>query len=102
MEAGHGPAPTYESVYILAEAIERAGKMDPDAIVAEIKKTDRKGVMGRIKFDAGQQAIFGMDPNEAAVACVFQVTDKGDRVNIFPGALADGKIKLPPGLSSLK
>jgi branched-chain amino acid transport system substrate-binding protein len=102
MEAGHGPAPTYESVYILAEAIERAGKLDPDAIVAEIKKTDRKGVMGRIKFDEGQQAIFGMDPNEAAVACIFQVTDTGDRVNVFPESLADAKMKLPPGLSSVK
>jgi branched-chain amino acid transport system substrate-binding protein len=46
MEAGHGPAPTYESVYILAEAIERAGTLDPDAIAAEIKKTDRIGVHG--------------------------------------------------------
>ncbi|MEW6666635.1 MAG: ABC transporter substrate-binding protein [Thermodesulfobacteriota bacterium] len=102
MEAGHGPAPAYESVYILAEAIERAGKLGPDAIVAEIKKTDRKGVMGRIKFDEGQQAIFGMNPNEAAVACVFQVTDKGDRINVFPESLGDAKIKLPPGLSSVK
>jgi branched-chain amino acid transport system substrate-binding protein len=102
MEAGHGPAPTYESVYILAEAIERAGKLDPDAIVAEIEKTDRKGVMGRIKFDDGHQAIFGMDPNEAAVACVFQVTDKGDRVNVFPEFLSEAKIKLPAGLSSMK
>jgi branched-chain amino acid transport system substrate-binding protein len=70
MEAGHGPAPTYESVYILAEAIERAGSLDPDAIAAEIKKTDRIGVMGRIRFDEGHQAVFGMDPNETAVACV--------------------------------
>ena len=62
MEAGHGPAPSYESVYILAEAIERAGSIDPDALVAEIKKTDRMGVMGRIKFDDGQQAVFGLDP----------------------------------------
>jgi branched-chain amino acid transport system substrate-binding protein len=102
MEAGHGPAPTYESVYILAEAIERAGKLDADAIVAEIKKTDRKGIMGRIRFDEGHQAVFGMDPNEAAVACVFQVTENGDRVNVFPESLADAKIKLPPGLSSVK
>ena len=102
MEAGHGPAPTYESVYILAEAIERAGKLDADAIVAEIKKTDRKGIMGRIRFDEGHQAMFGMDPNEAAVACVFQVGESGERVNVFPESLADAKIKLPPGLSSMK
>jgi branched-chain amino acid transport system substrate-binding protein len=102
MEAGHGPAPTYESVYILAEAIERAGSLDPDAIVAEIKKTDRMSIMGRIKFDDGHQAIFGMDPKEAAVACVFQWTDKGERVNVFPESLADAKIQLPAGLKSAK
>jgi branched-chain amino acid transport system substrate-binding protein len=102
MEAGHGPAPTYESVYILAEAIERAGKLDADAMVAEIKKTDRKGIMGRIRFDEGHQAVFGMDPSEAAAACVFQVRENGERVNVFPESLAEGTIKLPPGLSSLK
>jgi branched-chain amino acid transport system substrate-binding protein len=102
MEAGHGPAPTYESVYILAEAIERAGTLDPDAIAAEIRKTDRVGVMGRIRFDDGHQAVFGMDPNEAAVACVFQWTEQGDRINVFPESIADGKITLPPGLKSAK
>jgi branched-chain amino acid transport system substrate-binding protein len=102
MEAGHGPAPTYESVYILAEAIERAGTLDPDAVAAEIKKTDRIGVMGRIRFDEGNQAIFGMDPNEAAMACVFQWSEQGDRINVFPESIADGEIKLPPGLKSAK
>ena len=102
MEAGHGPGPTYESVYILKEAIERAGSIEPDALVAEIKKTDRTGVMGRIKFDDGHQAIFGMDPKEAAVACVFQWNEKGERVNVFPEALADAKIQLPAGLKSAK
>jgi branched-chain amino acid transport system substrate-binding protein len=102
MEAGHGPGPTYESVYILKEAIERAGSLDPDTLVAEIKKTDRTGVMGRIKFDDGHQAIFGMDPKETAVACVFQWNEKGERVNVFPEAIADSKIQLPEGLKSAK
>jgi branched-chain amino acid transport system substrate-binding protein len=102
MEAGHGPGPTYESVYILKEAIERAGSLDPDALVAEIKKTDRSGVMGRIKYDDGHQAIFGMDPKEAAVACIFQWNEKGERINVFPESLADAKIQLPEGLKAAK
>jgi branched-chain amino acid transport system substrate-binding protein len=102
MEAGHGPGPTWESVYILKEAIERAGSLEPDAVVAEIKKTDRTGVMGRIKFDDCHQAIFGMDPKEAAVACVFQWNEKGERVNVFPESIADAKIQLPAGLKSAK
>jgi len=52
------------------------------------QETDRSGVMGALSSMMGKQAIFGMDPKEAAVACVFQVTDKGERVNVFPEALA--------------
>lgn len=102
LQAGHGPAPSYESVYILAEAIERAGSLDPDAIVAELEKTDRNGVMGRVRYDEGHQAIFGFDPKETAVSTVFQWTKTGKRVIVFPASIAEGKIELPPGLKSLK
>ncbi len=102
LQAGHGPAPAYESVYILAEAIERAGSLDPDAIVAELEKTDRLGVMGRVKYDEGHQAIFGIDPGETAVGTVFQWTEDGKRKIVFPESIAEAKIQLPPGLKSLK
>jgi len=102
LQAGHGPAPAYESVYILAEAIERAGSLDPDAIVAEIQKTDRMGVMGRIKYDQGNQVVYGNDPKENAVAAVFQWTEDGQRKIVFPASIAEAKIQLPPGLKSLK
>jgi branched-chain amino acid transport system substrate-binding protein len=102
LQAGHGPAPAYESVYILAEAIERAGSLDPDAIVAELKKTDRMGVMGRIKYDQGNQVVYGNDPAETAVAAVFQWTEDGKRKIVFPASIAEAKIQLPPGLKSLK
>ena len=102
MEAGHGPGPTYDSVYILTEAIERAGSLDPDKIAAEIKKTDRVGVVGRIKFDEGNQAVYDLDPATSAVACAFQWTEKGGRTNVFPESLADAKIQLPAGLKPAK
>jgi branched-chain amino acid transport system substrate-binding protein len=102
LQAGHGPAPAYESVYILAEAIERAGSLDPDAIAAQIKKTDRMGIMGRIRFDEGNQVIYGFDPKETAVAAVFQWTEDGKRRIVFPESLADSKIQLPKGLKSAK
>ncbi len=102
LQAGHGPAPSYESVYILAEAIERAGSIDPDAIVTELEKTDRMGVMGRIRYDAGHQVVYGFDPKEAAVAAVFQWTEDGKRQIVFPQSVADAEIVLPKGLRSLK
>jgi branched-chain amino acid transport system substrate-binding protein len=102
LQAGHGPAPAYESVYILAEAIERAGSLDPDAVTAQIKKTDRMGIMGRIRFDAGNQVVYGFDPKETAVAAVFQWTEDGKRRIVFPETLAEAKIQLPKGLKSAK
>jgi branched-chain amino acid transport system substrate-binding protein len=102
LQAGHGPAPAYESVYILAEAIERAGSLDPDAVAAQVKKTDRMGIMGRIRFDAGNQVVYGFDPKETAVAAVFQWTDDGKRRIVFPESLAEAKIQLPKGLKSAK
>lgn len=98
IEAGHGPGPSYESVYILAEAFERAGTLDPDAVVAELAKTDRNGVMGRIRFDEGHQVVYDMDPAEAAVAAVLQWNADGSRTIVFPSAIAEGEIQLPPGL----
>jgi branched-chain amino acid transport system substrate-binding protein len=102
IQAGHGPAPSYESVYILKEAIERSGSLDPDAIVAGLEKTDRRGVMGRIRYDEGHQATYGFDPAETSVSVVFQWTDSGKRVVVFPDSLAENAIQLPVGLKSMK
>jgi branched-chain amino acid transport system substrate-binding protein len=102
VESGHGPAPSYDAVYILAEAIERAGSLDPDKVVAEIKKTDRKGVIGRTKFDDGNQVIYGADPTKTAAGCVFQWTDDGKQKIVWPASLAEGKIKLPAWLKAAK
>ncbi len=102
LQAGHGPAPSYESVYVLKEAIERAGSLESDAIVAGLEKTDRRGVMGRIRYDDGHQAVYGFDPAEASVSVVSQWTDSGKRVVVFPDSLAENVIQLPAGLKSLK
>jgi branched-chain amino acid transport system substrate-binding protein len=95
IQSGHGPAPSYESVYILKEAIERAGSLDADALVSAIEKTDRQGVMGRIKFDEGHQVIYGTDPSQTATSCFFQWTEEGRRTIVYPQVLAEGDIVLP-------
>jgi len=95
IEAGHGPAPAYESVYILAEAIEAAGSLDPDDIVSALEKTDRSGVMGRIRFNRAHQTFFGDDPGTDALACIFQWQKDGRRKIVYPLSIADGEIELP-------
>ena len=46
---GYG-ATTYDALYILKGAIERAGSLDPDAIVTELEKTDYIGTVGHMSF----------------------------------------------------
>jgi branched-chain amino acid transport system substrate-binding protein len=95
IQAGHGPAPAYEAVHILAEAIARAGSLDPEALVDELEATDRAGVMGRVRFHPGHQAIFGDHPDRAALACLFQWRPDGRRVIVHPAAVAEGRVELP-------
>jgi len=108
-EGKHGALPeapavnssAYDAVYILAEAIERAGSLDADKLVSALEQTDYRGVSGRIRFNENHIAIFGeKDPNETGVAVVFQwqKDEKGElvRVPVYPEFLAEGKIMLPP------
>ena len=44
------------AVYTLKEAIERAGTLDAEAVVAAMEKTDLMGVYGRIRFDPKNQS----------------------------------------------
>lgn len=106
------PAPsfalaTYDSVYIMAEAIERAGSTDPDAIIAEIEATDRILAQGHYYFPYGinnpvpddqpawmwhqwpdaavviqQYFEFGQDPDDAAV--VFPPAFQTHGTNLIP------------------
>ena len=95
IEAGHGPAPAYESVYILAEAIERAGSLDSEAVVEALKQTDRRGTMGRIRFHQGNQVIFGDDPDQDALGCLIQWKSNGLRKIVYPESIAEGAIEWP-------
>ena len=41
---------TYDEVYIIADAIHRAGGTDPDKLVSALEKTDYTGTVGRMTF----------------------------------------------------
>jgi len=93
---GYGTSSSYMGVYVLKDAIERAGSLDSDAVVAALEKTDLMGVYGRIKFDPkSHQVIPSVDPNEGAVGTIFQ-WQAGKRIVVFPPKIAMGEIKLPP------
>jgi branched-chain amino acid transport system substrate-binding protein len=94
-EAAAVNSSAYDSVYILAAAIERAGNLDPDKLVTALEQTDYRGVSGRLRFNKDHIIVFDSNPEETGVCVVFQ-WQKGKRVPIYPAFLAEGKVALPP------
>ncbi len=94
IQSGHGAAPAYDTVYVLVNAIEKAGTLEADKVTAAIQATDMVGVVGRIKFDNGHQLIFGEDPKTAAVGAVMQ-WQKGKMAVVWPPSIASDKIMKP-------
>jgi branched-chain amino acid transport system substrate-binding protein len=93
---GYGTSSSYMAPYVLKAAIEKAGTLDSEAVVAALEKTDLMGVYGRIRFDPkSHQVIPSLDPKEGAVGTIFQ-WQKGKRVVVYPPKIATGEIQLPP------
>jgi branched-chain amino acid transport system substrate-binding protein len=50
---GYTPTPSgtlYDAIYVLKDALERAGTLDTDAMITALEKTDYAGAFGRIAF----------------------------------------------------
>ncbi len=93
---GLGSSSSYMAVYVLKDAIERAGSLDSDKVVAALEKTDMMGVYGRLRFNPkNHQVIPATDPKDGAVGTVLQ-WQAGKRVVVYPKSIATGEIKLPP------
>ena len=97
---GSDPAYTgytaYDDVYIIADAIRRAGSTDPDKMVTELEKTDYVGTIGRLQFyGRDDQFTHGLKYGADHVSgMVFQWQD-GKQVTVWPAKVAEGKLKYP-------
>ena len=93
---GLGTSSSYMAVYVLRDAIERAGSLDPDKVISALEQTDLMGVYGRLRFDPkSHQVIPATDPKQGAVGSILQ-WQAGKRVVVYPKSIAKGSIKLPP------
>lgn len=93
---GYGTSSSYQAIYTLVDAIERAGSIEPDAVIAALEKTDMVGVYGRIRFDPkSHQVVASLDPAEGAVPQVIQ-WQAGKRETVFPPRIATAALRLPP------
>ena len=93
---GLGTSSSYMAVYVLKDAIERAGSLDPDKVVTAMEQTDLMGVYGRLRFNPKtHQVIPSTDPAEGAVGSIIQ-WQKEQRMVVYPKSIAKGEILLPP------
>jgi branched-chain amino acid transport system substrate-binding protein len=92
-----GCVSAYEGLYVLKDAIERAGTTETDALIAALEKTGLPAVRGTIRFDQNHQIVYGYDPKTSVLGNWVQWQD-GQRVTIHPQAASMGSIKMPPWL----
>lgn len=83
-------AATYDSLYLLKAAIEKANTFDPDSIVVAMEKIDIFGAQGRLQFLPDHQVKLG---EGWCLAPVLQFQD-GNLITVWPRKY--GEFKLPP------
>jgi len=97
---GNAPAytgySTYDIMYILADAIHRAGSTDADKMVDALEKTNYIGSMGRWQFyGRNDQFTHAVKYGPGLVTGVMLQWQDGKQVSLWPKALAKGTIKFP-------
>ncbi|HYW76821.1 MAG TPA: ABC transporter substrate-binding protein [Gammaproteobacteria bacterium] len=87
---------TYDALYILKNAIERAHSTKPDALVKALEKTDYVGVQGREQFYA-RHARFahGLRYGPGYLTGVAIQWQAGKQVVIWPKKAANGQVQVP-------
>jgi branched-chain amino acid transport system substrate-binding protein len=85
--SGHGPGPSYDAVYVYAEAVKRAGTLEADAVVAQLEKTDMDGAIGKIAFNKAHQVVYGEDPKTAAASLAFQWRERAATYLLLSGSV---------------
>ena len=91
-----GTATSYMGPYILKDAIERAGSLGAQAVIAALEKTDMPAVYGRVRFDPkSHDLVNGTDPQTSALSGWWQWIG-GKQIIVYPDSIAARPIERPP------
>ncbi len=87
---------TYDAIYVLAAAIERANSTAPDALVSALEKTDYVGTQGRLQFlGPDSQYTHALRFGPGYVTGVMIQWQNGVQKCIWPLNLANAKPEFP-------
>lgn len=86
----------YDDVYIITEAIKRAGSTDPDKMVAELEKTKFEGTIGNIEFyGKDDEFTHGIKSGPGYVTGLVFQWQNGKQVAVWPAKIAERKLEFP-------
>ena len=86
----------YDDVYIIAEAIHRAGSTDGDKLVTAMEATDYVGTIGRVQFlPQGDAHVHGLRTGAGFITGLFLQWQHGDQINLWPADLSKGQLTFP-------
>jgi branched-chain amino acid transport system substrate-binding protein len=86
----------YDDVYLIADAIHRAGSTDSDKLVEALESADFVGTIGRVQFlPKGDPHVHGLKTGTGLITGLFLQWQNGAQVNLWPADLAKGKLAFP-------
>ncbi|WP_316188346.1 MULTISPECIES: ABC transporter substrate-binding protein [unclassified Bradyrhizobium] len=87
---------SYDDVYMIADAIHRAGGTDPDKMVEAMEATDYAGTIGRIAFKPkGDPNPHALRTGKGYITGLMLQWQNGKQVNVWPKELAAGTATWP-------
>ena len=87
---------SYDEVYMIADAVRRAGSTDSDKLVAAMEATDYIGTVGRVAFlSKGDPHVHGLRTGPGYITGLMLQWQDGKQRNMWPKELAAGELKFP-------
>ena len=87
---------SYDDVYMIADAIKRAGGTDPEKMVTAMEATNYVGTIGTIAFKPkGDPNPHALKTGKGFITGLMLQWQDGKQVNMWPADVANGKMKWP-------
>jgi branched-chain amino acid transport system substrate-binding protein len=86
----------YDEVYMIADAVKRAGSTNSDKLVDAMEKTDYVGTIGRVSFlPKGDPHVHALRTGKGYITGLMLQWQDGKQVNVWPKELAKAPIRFP-------
>lgn len=87
---------SYDEVYMIADAVKRAGSTDADKMVAALEKTDWEGTIGRVQFyGKDDKFTHGLKYGKGLITGLMLQWQEGNQVAVWPKEVAKSELKFP-------